>query len=188
MKRTHFTATLQRRLRNKPSKKTFIKTTDHFMRLIIAILVIVTAAVQPVFGVNYLFADGKSEYVIVVDDNASKSEIVSAEELKDYIFQISGATLPIVKSAPTNKYIYVGWTAMTGHDCPADANEGYTYLTIDDNLYIFGGRLRGIPTAPSLILSIVCKSRRYTCVFLTLRPTAIPMSQNQKPPSNFKSQ
>lgn len=95
---------------------------------------------------NYLFKDGKTEYDILLSADASVSEKTAAKELSDYVKQISGATLQVKTAQPFSfggKHIYVGWTAKTGAAKPADADESFTYQTIGNDLYIWGGKNRG---------------------------------------------
>ena len=100
------------------------------------------------FAQPNLFSDGKSEYVIVVDKQASASERNAAKELQKYVLQMSGATLPIVNNLNTQgKAIFIGYNSsvarLTGKTQPASSDEGFTYLTAGDNLLIFGGCDRG---------------------------------------------
>ena len=102
----------------------------------------------PLQAANWLFKDGKSEYVIVIAPAASVSEQTAAAELRDYLKQISGATLPVVHNLNARgKHIYVGFndkvSALTGAAAPPDTAESFTYRTIGDDLLIYGGRNRG---------------------------------------------
>jgi hypothetical protein len=95
-----------------------------------------------ILAAKELFANGYSDYAIVLADKASRSEKTAAKELQTLLRTISGATLPIV-THPTNKGIYIGWTKDTGDPRPAETDESFTYKTIGENLYIFGGSERG---------------------------------------------
>lgn len=100
------------------------------------------------FAQPYLFGDKKSEYVIVVDKQASKSELNAARELQKYIQQMSGAKLPVVNTLnPSGKAVFIGYNAsvarLTGKPQPASSDEGFTYMTVGENLFIFGGSDRG---------------------------------------------
>jgi len=102
-------------------------------------------SVLPLSASSCLFANGKSDYVIVLAEDASQSEKTAAKELQEYIRQMSGATLPIMtgSKAAHGKLIHIGWTDRVGCERPSDADEGYTYQTVKDDLYIYGGRDRG---------------------------------------------
>lgn len=93
---------------------------------------------------SWLFKDGQTDYTIVLAKDASVTERTAANELKTLLGQISGATFNVRTPPPTpQKAIYVGWTAETGVNKSAADDEGYTYKTIGDNLYIYGGSKRG---------------------------------------------
>ena len=90
----------------------------------------------------WLFKDRKSDYVIVLPEDASVSERIAANELSDMLTRISGATLKVTQT-PASKNIFVGWTAATGVIRPQAEDESYTYKTIGSNLHIYGGSNRG---------------------------------------------
>ena len=119
----------------------------------LALICVVAAIVVAAFGMNQgplLFNDGESEYSIVLCDNASISEQTAAKELQGYLQQISGALLPLVNSnelAEGGKHIFVGfneeYATKYGVELPSDSDEGYTYRTVGDNIWIYGGKNRG---------------------------------------------
>lgn len=116
-------------------------------RILLTVFVISLYRVA-VFAQPNLFSDGKSEYVIVVDKQASASERNAAKELQKFVLQMSGATLPIVNNLNTQgKAIFIGYNSsvarLTGKLQPASSDEGFTYMTAGDNLLIFGGSDRG---------------------------------------------
>ena len=95
-----------------------------------------------------LFNNGQTTYDIVLSTDASLSEKTSAEELKDILYKISGATFPI--SSTTQKkphHIFIGINDIVrsmSNDIVLPSNdESFTYRTIGENLYIYGGRQRG---------------------------------------------
>lgn len=114
---------------------------------------VVAAIVAALFWMSQspqLFKNGQSEYAIVLCENASSSEKTAAEELKEYLRQISGAELPLVNSKDLEdgrKHIFIGfnkeYAALCGVETPEDDNEGYTYRTVGDNIWIYGGKKRG---------------------------------------------
>ena len=117
------------------------------------VICVVAAIIVAAFGMNQgplLFNDGESEYSIVLCDNASISEQTAAKELQGYLQQISGALLPLVSNdelAEGGKHIFVGFNEEYAAECgvehPSDSDEGYTYRTIGDNIWIYGGKNRG---------------------------------------------
>ena len=101
-------------------------------------------AVLQVKAAPWLFKDGQTDYTIVLSKDASATERTAANELKTLLGQISGATFNVrTGTLIPQKAICVGWTAETGVTKSAADDEGYTYKTIGDNLYIYGGSKRG---------------------------------------------
>ncbi|MBR5801708.1 MAG: DUF4838 domain-containing protein, partial [Alistipes sp.] len=97
-----------------------------------------------------LFCNGRSDYSIVLCDDASESEQTAARELQNYLRQISGAELPLIGCNELNdgrKHIFVGFNAeyasVCGVEAPDDNDEAYTYRTVGDNIWIYGGKKRG---------------------------------------------
>ena len=123
------------------------------MKKALVVICVVAAVVVAAFGMNQgplLFSDGQSEYSIVLCDDASISEQTAAKELQGYLQQISGALLPLVSNdelAEGGKHIFVGFNEEYAAECgvehPSDSDEGYTYRTIRDNIWIYGGKNRG---------------------------------------------
>ena len=103
---------------------------------------------MPAAARNWLFKNGKSNYRIVLDRQASPSEKKAAEELQMYIKQISGAQLPITDDATSKgRRIFVGFGSavadITGAQKPEADDEGFTYRTVGKDLLIYGGAQRG---------------------------------------------
>lgn len=103
---------------------------------------------MPAAARNWLFKNGKSNYRIVLDRQASPSEKKAAEELQMYIKQISGAELPITDDATSKgRRIFVGFGSavadITGAQKPEADDEGFTYRTVGKDLLIYGGAQRG---------------------------------------------
>ena len=97
-----------------------------------------------------LFKNGQSEYAIVLCDDASTSEKTAARELQDYLRQISGVELQLISCnelSDGRKHIFVGfnekYASEFGVEAPEDDYEGYTYRTVGDNIWIYGGKKRG---------------------------------------------
>ena len=97
-----------------------------------------------------LFKAGKSRYVIILTQDASISEQTAAQELQQYIESISGAKLELIsedKAAEHKRYIFVGYNPEFGEklciERPADDDESFTYRTVGDDLWIWGGSNRG---------------------------------------------
>ncbi len=98
-----------------------------------------------------LLADqGRSDYKIVLADDASPSTKYAATELQKYLKDIAGAELPIVsdKSKFGKREIILGDNAHLNRlGVPIDfkklGNEGYVLRTSGQRLVIAGGALRG---------------------------------------------
>lgn len=99
---------------------------------------------------GFLFADGRSDYSIVLPADASTSERMAAQELQQYILRMSGVRLPVVGGAHAEvpdslqrQHIFVGWNESCGRPRPAGDDESFTYCTVGSDLHIFGGSERG---------------------------------------------
>jgi hypothetical protein len=97
-----------------------------------------------------LVENGKSTYSICVSSEASPSEKRGAAELQKFLYEMSGAQLPIVTDAgkPQGDLILVGRGKLTGKmklaiDYAKLGDEGFALKTSGQRLVIAGGRLRG---------------------------------------------
>jgi len=93
---------------------------------------------------------GKSDYQIVLADNASPSTRHGAEELQAFLEQMTGAQLPIVsdrKPAGPHEIILGDNAHLRGLGAKIDLKplgpEGYVIRTVGKHLIIAGGPLRG---------------------------------------------
>ena len=93
--------------------------------------------------------NGQSSYKIFVSANASGPEKHAAEELQQYLFRITGCSLPIVQEAnPQEKYVYVGFgeapaPLLANIKPEAFGNEEYIIRSDGQHLLIAGGQPRG---------------------------------------------
>lgn len=110
--------------------------------LVLSFLYVVSA-----YTYNYLFIDGKSDYAIVVEADAAQSERTAAYEFQSYVKQISGVQLPILSQArAAGNNVYIGYNSKLKSrniSQPADEDQTYTYRTIGNDLFIYGGRQHG---------------------------------------------
>jgi len=98
-----------------------------------------------------VFADGRSEYVIVLGADASESEKWAAAELQHWLQECGGPKLEIrTDQAPLHHHeIILGCNRhrrmLLGDSLkrPHEADESFRYLNIGPHLLIYGGRLRG---------------------------------------------
>lgn len=104
--------------------------------------------VEGVYPHSFLFKDGQSDYSIIICPTASPSEKTAATDFQNYVELISGVKLPILEQPrPTGSNVYIGYNdilyATTKITRPDDSDESFTYRTIGDNLYIYGGSQHG---------------------------------------------
>lgn len=95
-----------------------------------------------------LFKNGASNYDIVLCQEPSVTERTAADELSEYLHQISGADFPVVAtSRPGHNYIYLGYDGKVGSMLrdkrPIDSDEGFKIVSRKGDLFIFGGKKRG---------------------------------------------
>ena len=116
-----------------------------------------------------LVKNGKSDYTIVLSKEASPSEEHAAEELQNFLFEISGAKLPIEIEGDTvpARMIVLGDGETrrlrgTPIDIRALGDEGYTIRTFGPDLIIVGGRLRGTMYGVYTFLEKVLGCRWYS--------------------------
>ena len=95
-----------------------------------------------------LVDNGASDYVIIKGSNCSAAETTAADELHNYMHQISGTTLALkTDAAPAAaKEIIIGKTNRESSytvDRAALGDEGFTVKVIGEKVVIAGGELRG---------------------------------------------
>ncbi len=91
-------------------------------------------------------ADGKSEYVIVIPDEADQNESFAASELQHFVKLASGANLKIVKEAEATadgKYFYIGAVKAADKAGVAPTYEqvktnGFQIKLVGDDCYLRG--------------------------------------------------
>lgn len=105
-------------------------------------------------GTGIVIADsGKSDYVIVVPEDAEEAEIFAGEELQNFIMQSTGAKLSVsddknLEFSEDKKYISVGKTLLREKadivfDYTSLNNDGFILKTAGKSVFICGGRSRG---------------------------------------------
>ena len=127
-----------------------MRATRLFIFLAVAVLFVAVGTFIMAFRHSVLFHDGKSDYVIVLCADASTSEQTSAKELQLYLEKIGGVTLPIVDENQIEdgqKHIFIGFNKEYAEKfnvkCPKNDDEGYTYCSVGENIWIYGGKQRG---------------------------------------------
>ncbi len=117
--------------------------------MLMAAAMVALLGVQGGADVN-LVSDGRTDYCVIVGKNASPSEHWAASELKQWIHEMSGATIPTSPDGPSvpDKAILVGDSEALRSlgvqiDFAALGDEGFAIKTDGDRLIIAGGKLRG---------------------------------------------
>lgn len=93
-----------------------------------------------------LVADGKSDYSILISDNATANETIAANELQLFTKKATGAELAIVKESNANeagKYLSVGDTKLSQEAGIVPTHEelqygGFVIKTVNDDCFIKG--------------------------------------------------
>ena len=115
-----------------------------------------------------LFTSAKdSAYQIIYPSCPTESLKYAAEELKAYIFKISGAMLPYFQDSrhPQEKEIIVGYTNRGGYTEEEKAElgkEGFIIKTEGEKIYILGSEVRGALYGVYAFLEDYCNCRFYT--------------------------
>jgi hypothetical protein len=95
-----------------------------------------------------LVIDGKSDYTIVIPENANSYEKRAAEFLQYHLKEISGVELPIIQTnPPESEHIII---ISTNQEKLLD--DGFEINTLENKLYINGGKGRGCIYGVSEIL------------------------------------
>lgn len=96
------------------------------------------------FAADFLFKDGKSNYAIVLQPNASESEKIAAREFQYYISRIGNVSLPIHHDGRNSGHaVYIGWNANCGGKAMLADAEGFIYRSVGHDIHIYGGSQRG---------------------------------------------
>ena len=125
-----------------------------------------------------LIKNGSSRYAIIRGADASQSEVTAANELQNYLEQISGVTLPIKTDAvlPSEYEIIVGKTNREGADTfTVDredlGDEGFRLFVAGKKLVIAGGELRGTLYGVYTFLEEQLGCRWFTDTVITIPKT-----------------
>lgn len=94
-----------------------------------------------------LIENGRSDYVVVIPQNAKLNEKNAASELTNWFYESSGISLPLktddsVTYSESSKLIILGQTSLTensGIDVTKIKAQNFTLKTVGSNLFIVGG-------------------------------------------------
>ncbi len=116
-----------------------------------------------------VFAKGHSDYAIVIDKEASESELFAAKELQNCIVEIGGVTLPIVGCGDwkRGKRIIVGYNQDSKRlfrrmKQPTLSDESFFYKNKRGDIVLVGGKERGTMYAVFSFLENELGCRWYT--------------------------
>jgi len=130
-----------------------------------------------------LMEDGRSDYQIVVAENAVPSEVTAAGELRDFLTKISGVTLPIVRQKSAAPAILVGQSAEIAQALGLDdfsrlKPDEIILKTVGNDLILSGSRPRGSLYAVYELLESQFGVRFWSADFMTVpRRTALVLPQ-----------
>lgn len=139
------------------------------MKITTFLILIALLCCQMKANAAYLFKNGHSDYDIVLSSLASPTEKKAAQELQQYIAEISGVTLPMSQKSSAKYHIFIGNDRFPSTTTYANEDEGYTYATIGDNLLIYGGKDRGTMYGVYAFLEQVLGVRWYTSSFTYIK-------------------
>ena len=160
-------------------------------------------AVGVVFGAEAgandikLTAAGKSDYTLVLSNDASASEKHAAQEFQKFLREISGAELPVMTEGQTlpERMIVIGdgktlRSLNASIDLEALGDEGFAIKSVGPHLVIVGGRLRGTMYGVYTFLEEVIGCRWYTSnvSYIPKSPTLTikPLDIVQKPDFEYR--
>ena len=93
-----------------------------------------------------LFKNGKTDYKVVICDNASETEKYAASVLTNYLSAISGAIFPLIEeknSSSSNNNIYIGYNKKISDKKFKNSDESFKYFNVKNNIAVWGGKDRG---------------------------------------------
>lgn len=116
-----------------------------------------------------VFANGKSDYTIVLSPDAIENERLAAVELQRWLYEVSGVELRIVSPAEgqRGRRLIVGFNAATeqllpGEQNPDAGNDAFTYRSVGGDILLWGGADRGTLYAVYSLLERELGCRWYT--------------------------
>ncbi len=144
-----------------------------------------------------LARDGHAEYSVVISANATSQERKAADELVQWLGQMTTGTFPLVTDAAPlgSREISVGATNRLQTARPPIAardlgDEGYTIAVRGERLFLLGGRKRGIINAVFALLEEDLGCRWYTAEAnrIPRRPTLAirPVPRSYVPPLQIR--
>lgn len=105
--------------------------------------------IQYTTNLQNIIEDGKTDYSIIISENAKPVEKTAAEELSKYLKKMSGADIPVVSDSAeeSENEIIIGNTdrdVYSGVDFAELGEEGFCLKAVGKKLLIAGGSERGV--------------------------------------------
>jgi len=119
-----------------------------------------------------LVSNNKSEYQIVISDSASNWDSLAANELQNYLTEISGYQFPLINdSSPiTSKEIIVGFNHHSENLdlSPIKNEDGFIIISEGEKLYLVGGKRKGTLNAVYTFLEKYLNCRMYSSMAIVI--------------------
>lgn len=116
----------------------------------------------------YLTFNGRSNYKIVISSSATKWDSLAAAVFKKYIYQISGADIPVVndETSTHSKEIVIGYNKHSHHlDTSVIKYDGFIIKTEQEKIFFIGGKKKGTLNAVYSFLERYLNCRMYSSTF-----------------------
>ncbi len=137
------------------------KNNVKIVTILTLVTIILASCIGGIFGVlgadkeKFVVNRAKTEYKIVISENASSIEKNAAKELQDFFEEATELELPIISDAGLTaggKYFSIGQTSLVTDQVKSELNglkdQGYIIKTVDDTIYLIG------PTAHGSLYSV----------------------------------
>lgn len=149
-------------------------------KILLMLLALIVVGCQS-FNSHCLFDKGNSQYTIIVDSAASECVRYAAEELRDWVREVSGVTLPIVydlEAGSKGKRLVVGYNTVTsqriqGISVPDGCNDSFTYCSRGGDVFFWGDTDRGTLYSVYSFLE-----REFGCRWYNSRVSVVPKCES----------
>ncbi len=155
--------------------------------MLIAATIRLTASQRKSFTLS---SQGKATVDILIPDPPTPQDQTAAAELKKWLGQITGAEFSVIKKTGARPVISLGRTKLFKKECPKAnqqnlGKEGYGIKYKDNNLFLYGGTIRGPLYAVMSLLEEDLGCRWYTphCTKIPHNPDLVftPRSRSYVP-------
>lgn len=121
----------------------------------------------------HIVNDGRSNYTIIIPEQASKSDSTAAQYLSTYIRKITGAEIPVMSDsvAPANHEICIGNTNRLKLPAEGFSPDGFILVSEGEKIFIGGGAHKGC------IYGVIELLERWGCRKFSPDESYIPKSE-----------